>query len=89
MQTHVHAGTLALTKAGEADRKSHLSNAAEEHLEQAEEEETRVELALGNAVGVQMGAQEQGGRNEGNDASLHKQFLRQCCCHIACDVNQT
>ena len=64
--------TLALAKAGEADRKSHLSNAAEEHLEQAEEEETGVELALGNAVGVQMGAQEKGGCNEGNNASLHK-----------------
>ena len=76
MQMHVQTGKAAQAKAGEADCKSHLSNAAEEHLEQAEEEEARVELALGNAVGVQMGTQEQGGRNEGNNASLHKQFLQ-------------
>lgn len=45
MQTQLHAGRWTLAKAEEADRKSHLSNAAEEHLEQTEEEEPRVELA--------------------------------------------
>lgn len=45
MQMEIHAGSVTVAKAGEADRKSHLSNAAEEHLEQTEEEETRVELA--------------------------------------------
>ena len=69
-----------MIKAEEADRKSHLSNATEEHLEQAEEEETRIELTLSNAVGVQMGAQEEGGSYEGNNTSLHVQSVRQCCC---------
>lgn len=76
MQMHVQTGKAAQAKAGEADRKSHLSNAAEEHLKQAEEEKPGVELALRNAVGVQMGAQKQGRRNESNNASLHKQFLQ-------------
>lgn len=58
--------------AGETDRKRHLRNAAEEHLEQGEEEEAGVELAIGNAVRVDMCAQEECGCNEGNNASLYK-----------------
>lgn len=60
------------------DRKSHLCNAAEEHLEQGEEEEARVQLAIGNAVRMDMCAQEKCGCDEGNNASLHehKHFVK-------------
>ena len=86
-QIHVQTRTLVI-KAEEADRKSHLSNATEEHLEQAEEEETRIELTLSNAVGVQMGAKEEGGSYEGNNTSLHIQSVRQCCCLGVCDATK-
>lgn len=58
--------------AGDTDRKCHLRNAAEEHLEQGEEEEAGVELTIGNAVRVDMCAQEECGCNESNNASLYK-----------------
>lgn len=51
-------------------RKGHLCNATEEHLEQGEEEEAGIQLALAHAVGVQMGTQEEGGSNEGYNAGL-------------------
>ena len=39
----------------DAHRKCHLCNSAEEHLQQTEEEEPRVELTLSYAVGMEVG----------------------------------
>ncbi len=59
-----------------AYRKGHLCNSAEEHLQQAEEEETGVELTLCYAVGVEVGPQEQGGRNDCHYGRLERHIFR-------------
>ena len=68
-----------MTSSVQTYRKGHLCNAAEEHLQQGEEEEARVELTLSNAVGVQVGPQEQSGSNECHYAGL--QSICDCCLH--------
>lgn len=69
-----HIGNRKLLKI--AYRKGHLCNSAEEHLQQAEEEETGVELTLCYAVGVEVGPQEQGGRNDCHYGRLERHVFR-------------
>lgn len=62
-------------------RKSHLCNATEEHLQQREEEEARIQLALGDAVGVEVSSEEQSGCNQCYNPGLQ---MHMWCYNVLC-----
>lgn len=60
----VHARTSLLEEARQPqDGKCHLGKAIKHEHDEGEEDHAKVQLALAHGVGVQLGAQEQGGRH--------------------------